>query len=175
MRFLRLAFVVLFALATWVRFYFMMTTGERVVTDLRRAVFDHIVGLDPAFFEKERTGEVVSRLTNDTTLVQQVIGYGLSAIGPGVGVGLIFAAYVNGVARQPEARGQLQTIAILGFVLCEQFAIFGIALASLGDKARTLVRCVEELSHAMLKITGYVMRFAPAAVFAATTCRSSTA
>ena len=73
-----IAVVVLFALATWVRFYFMMTTGERVVTDLRRAVFDHIVGLDPAFFEKERTGEVVSRLTNDTTLVQQVIGYGLS-------------------------------------------------------------------------------------------------
>ena len=70
--------VALFALATWVRFYFMMTTGERVVTDLRRAVFDHIIGLDPAFFEKERTGEVVSRLTNDTTLVQQVIGYGLS-------------------------------------------------------------------------------------------------
>ena len=70
--------VALFALATWVRFYFMMTIGERVVTDLRRAVFDHIIGLDPAFFEKERTGEVVSRLTNDTTLVQQVIGYGLS-------------------------------------------------------------------------------------------------
>lgn len=58
-----------------------------------------------------------------------IVGYGLSAIGPGVGVGLIFAAYVSGVARQPEARGMLQTIAILGFVLCEQFAIFGIALA----------------------------------------------
>ena len=48
------------------------------VTDLRRAVFDHILGLEPAFFEKERTGEVVSRLTNDATLLQQVIGYGLS-------------------------------------------------------------------------------------------------
>jgi len=73
-----IAVVVVFAAATWVRFYFMMSTGERVVTDLRRAVFDHILGLDPAFFEKERTGEVVSRLTNDATLVQQVIGYGLS-------------------------------------------------------------------------------------------------
>ena len=58
-----------------------------------------------------------------------IIGYGLSAIGPGVGIGLIFAAYVAGVARQPETRGVLQTIAILGFVLCEQLAIFGIALA----------------------------------------------
>jgi len=73
-----IAVVVVFALATWVRFYFMMTTGERVVTDLRRAVFDHMLGLEPAFFEKERTGDVVSRLTNDATLVQQVIGYGLS-------------------------------------------------------------------------------------------------
>ena len=70
--------VVAFAAATYVRFYFMMTTGERVVTDVRRAVFDHIMSLEPAFFEKERTGEVVSRLTNDTTLLQQVIGYGLS-------------------------------------------------------------------------------------------------
>jgi ATP-binding cassette subfamily B protein len=73
-----IAVVVVFAAATWVRFYLMMTTGERVVTDLRRAVFDHILGLEPAFFEKERTGEVVSRLTNDATVVQQVIGYQLS-------------------------------------------------------------------------------------------------
>ncbi|MCD6042281.1 MAG: transporter, partial [Burkholderiales bacterium] len=64
--------------ATWARFYFMMAVGERVVTDLRRAVFDHILRLEPAFFEKERTGDVVSRLTNDATLLQQVIGYGLS-------------------------------------------------------------------------------------------------
>ena len=42
------------------------------------------------------------------------LGYGLAAIGPGIGVGLIFAAYINGVARQPEARGMLQTIAFIG-------------------------------------------------------------
>lgn len=66
------------AIATYCRFYLMMTTGERVVTDLRRAVFDHIIGLEPAFFEVTRTGEVVSRLTADATLLQQVIGYGFS-------------------------------------------------------------------------------------------------
>jgi ATP-binding cassette subfamily B protein len=66
------------AVATYCRFYLMMTTGERVVTDLRRAVFDHIIGLEPAFYEATRTGEVVSRLTADATLLQQVIGYGLS-------------------------------------------------------------------------------------------------
>lgn len=58
-----------------------------------------------------------------------IVGYGLSAIGPGIGVGLIFAAYVSGVARQPEARNLLQPIAILGFALAEALAIFGIALA----------------------------------------------
>ena len=73
-----IALAAVLAAATWCRFYLMMTTGERVVTDLRRAVFDHILGLEPAFFERTRTGEVISRLTNDSTLLQQVIGFGLS-------------------------------------------------------------------------------------------------
>ena len=60
---------------------------------------------------------------------RQILGYGLSAIGPGIGIGLIFAAYINGAARQPEARGMLQSIAILGFVLAEALAIFGLVLA----------------------------------------------
>ncbi|WP_435203603.1 F0F1 ATP synthase subunit C [Janibacter sp. GS2] len=58
-----------------------------------------------------------------------LIGYGLSAIGPAIAVGLIFAAYINGVARQPEARNLLQPIAILGFALAEALAIFGLVLA----------------------------------------------
>ena len=58
-----------------------------------------------------------------------MIGYGLSAIGPGIGIGLIFAAYLSGVARQPQARGTLQGIAILGFALAEALAIIGIGLA----------------------------------------------
>ena len=58
-----------------------------------------------------------------------ILGYGLSAIGPGIAVGLIFAAYINGVARQPEAQSRLQSIAILGFALAEALAIIGIALA----------------------------------------------
>ena len=58
-----------------------------------------------------------------------MIGYGLAAIGPGVGIGLIFAAYITGVARQPEAQGRLQTIAFIGFALAEALAIIGIGLA----------------------------------------------
>lgn len=65
----------------------------------------------------------------DLTGSLNMIGYGLAAIGPGVGIGLIFAAYINGVARQPESRGLLQPIAILGFALAEALAIFAIALA----------------------------------------------
>jgi ATP-binding cassette subfamily B protein len=72
------ALAAVLAVATYFRFRLMMSTGERVVTDLRRAVFDHLLGLSPAFFESTRTGEVISRLTSDTTVLQQVIGYGLS-------------------------------------------------------------------------------------------------
>ena len=58
-----------------------------------------------------------------------MVGYGLAAVGPGIGIGLIFAAYIAGVARQPESRGLLQPIAILGFALAEALAIIGIGLA----------------------------------------------
>ncbi len=73
-----LALAVVLAAATWARFYLMMSLGERVVADIRRAVFDHILALAPSYFESVRTGEVISRLTNDTTLLQAVIGYGFS-------------------------------------------------------------------------------------------------
>jgi len=57
------------------------------------------------------------------------VGFGLAAIGPGIATGLIFAAYINGVARQPEARSVLQPIAFLGFALAEALALFGLVLA----------------------------------------------
>ena len=57
------------------------------------------------------------------------LGYGLAAIGPGIGIGLIFAAYINGVARQPEARGAMMSTAFIGFAVVEALAIIGIALA----------------------------------------------
>ena len=58
-----------------------------------------------------------------------LVGFGLAAIGPGIATGLIFAAYINGVARQPEARSVLQPIAFLGFALAEALALFGLVLA----------------------------------------------
>jgi ATP-binding cassette subfamily B protein len=56
------------------RFYFVTWLGERVTADIRKAVFNNVLGLTPAFFEITRTGEVLSRLTADTTLVQTVVG-----------------------------------------------------------------------------------------------------
>ena len=61
-------------LSSATRFYFVTWLGERVTADIRRAVFDNVLGLTPAFFEITRTGEVLSRLTADTTLIQTVIG-----------------------------------------------------------------------------------------------------
>jgi F-type H+-transporting ATPase subunit c len=67
------------------------------------------------------------------TLAGAFIGGGLAlgggAIGAGIGDGLAGASYIEGVARQPEAQGRLQSIAILGFALAEALAIIGIALA----------------------------------------------
>jgi F-type H+-transporting ATPase subunit c len=58
-----------------------------------------------------------------------LIGYGLSAIGGGVGVGLVYAAYINGVDRQQEAQRVLQPIAFLGLALTEALAILGLVFS----------------------------------------------
>jgi F-type H+-transporting ATPase subunit c len=64
----------------------------------------------------------------DTNPGLALIGYGLGAIGPGIGVGLIFAAVINGTARQPEAQGKLMNIAWQTFVLVEVLALIGMVL-----------------------------------------------
>lgn len=68
----------LLGIASAARFYFVSRLGERVVADLRQAVFSHITALSPAFYERTRTGEVLSRLTTDTTLIQTVVGTSIS-------------------------------------------------------------------------------------------------
>jgi len=68
----------LLAISSYARFSLVSWVGERVVADLRRNVFNHIVHLNPGFFEVTRTGEVLSRLTTDTTLLQVVVGSAVS-------------------------------------------------------------------------------------------------
>ncbi|MGE5090081.1 MAG: ABC transporter transmembrane domain-containing protein [Candidatus Levyibacteriota bacterium] len=71
---LMLVIVVVMAAATYMRFYYVSWLGERVTADLRRTVYDHLLDLPPAFFEQTRTGEVISRLINDTTMLETVVG-----------------------------------------------------------------------------------------------------
>jgi ATP-binding cassette subfamily B protein len=73
-----LGVIVVMAGSTYVRFYLVSWLGERAIADLRRAVFSHLLGLSPAFFEQARTGDMVSRITADTTLLEQVIGTSVS-------------------------------------------------------------------------------------------------
>ncbi len=73
-----IAIVVVMSAGTFVRFYYISWIGERVVADMRTAVFSHILKLSPGFFETTKTGEILSRLTTDTSLLQQVIGSSLS-------------------------------------------------------------------------------------------------
>ncbi|KPY98831.1 ABC transporter transmembrane domain-containing protein [Pseudomonas syringae] len=66
------------AVGTFARFYLVSWIGERVVADLRKKVFDHLIELHPGFYENNRSSEIQSRLTADTTLLQSVIGSSLS-------------------------------------------------------------------------------------------------
>lgn len=71
---------VLMAFATAARYYLVTWIGERLIADLRSDVYRHLLHLSPEFFEKTRTGEVLSRLTTDTTLIQTVIGSSVSIV-----------------------------------------------------------------------------------------------
>ncbi len=73
-----LIIVVLLALGTGARYYLVTRLGERVVADIRKAVFDRVLGMSPAFFERILTGEIISRITTDTTLILSVIGSSVS-------------------------------------------------------------------------------------------------
>ena len=69
---------VLLAIATAIRFYCVSWLGDRIVADLRRAVFSSVLQQDPVFFETLRSGEVLSRLSSDTTLIQSLVGSSIS-------------------------------------------------------------------------------------------------
>jgi ATP-binding cassette subfamily B protein len=66
------------AIGTGIRYYFVTRLGERVVADIRRALFARVIGMSPAFYERLMTGEVLSRLTTDTTLIQSIVGSSVS-------------------------------------------------------------------------------------------------
>src|ERR1700750_2322378 len=73
-----IAVVGVLALASASRYYLVMTIGERIVADLRRDVFAHLIWLSPAFFDSARSGELISRLTADTTQIKSAVGASVS-------------------------------------------------------------------------------------------------
>ncbi|MGH6764819.1 MAG: ABC transporter transmembrane domain-containing protein, partial [Bradyrhizobium sp.] len=73
-----IALVAVLAGASAARYYLVMTLGERIVADLRRDVFAHLISLSPAFFDSARSGELISRLTADTTQIKSAAGASLS-------------------------------------------------------------------------------------------------
>jgi ATP-binding cassette subfamily B protein len=92
------------ALGTALRFYLVTRLGERVIADIRQAVYNKVIGMSPVFYEKIMTGEVLSRLTTDTTLILSVISSSISValrnvlmfIG-GMGFMLFTSAYLTGL------------------------------------------------------------------------------
>ncbi len=70
--------IVILAVSSFARYFLVSWIGERVIADIRKAVFNHVVSLSPAYFETTRTGEILSRLTTDTTLLQTVVGTSVS-------------------------------------------------------------------------------------------------
>ncbi len=75
---LMIGVVAVLAVASALRFYLVTTIGERIVADLRNDVFSHLTALSPAFFDAARTGEIVSRLTADTTQIKAAVGASVS-------------------------------------------------------------------------------------------------
>ena len=99
-----LGIAALLAVGTGLRYTLVTKLGERVVADIRKSVFDRVIGMSPQFFERIMTGEVLSRITTDTTLIQSVIGSSISIalrnlllfIG-GLGLMLVTSAKLTGM------------------------------------------------------------------------------
>ncbi|NNE57624.1 MAG: ATP-binding cassette domain-containing protein [Hellea sp.] len=90
-------FVLIYAIVGPIRAYLINTLGQRVIADIRNAVYSHLLTLSPAYFEKVKTGEVLSRLTTDTTLIETVvtgsISFGIRALA--VAIGAIFMMFFS--------------------------------------------------------------------------------
>jgi ATP-binding cassette subfamily B protein len=127
-----IAVVAVLALASASRYYLVMTIGERIVADLRRDVFAHLLSLSPSFFDAARSGELISRLTADTTQIK-------SAVGASVSIALrnlmlFFGAAAMMVVTSPK---------LSGFVLLA-IPLIVIPLVAFGRRVRRLSRGAQD-------------------------------
>ncbi|MDO9460105.1 MAG: ABC transporter transmembrane domain-containing protein [Alphaproteobacteria bacterium] len=119
-------------MATAARFYFVSWLGERVVADVRRDVYGHVLTMSPEFFETTRTGEVLSRLTADTTLIQTVVGSSASIALRNIF--LLFGGLIMLVVTSPKLTGL-----VLVFV-----PVVVIPIIVLGRRVRGLSRASQD-------------------------------
>ena len=148
--FLRL-FGVAVALAAFsaARYYTVSWLGERITTDVRNAVYSHVLQQSPAFFETTQSGEVLSRLTNDTTLVQTVVGsslsMGLRNLVMGVGA-MVMLVWTNPLLM-------LQVLAVLVIVV--------LPAVTLGRRVRRLSRASQDRVADASALAGEVLNAIP--------------
>ena len=153
------------------RFYMVSCLGERITADLRNAVYAHVVRQSPAFFEHTQTGEVLSRLTTDTTLVQTVVGSSLSLGLRNTVMGLGALAML--VATNPRVMG-----AVLGVLLLVVLPTlyFGRRVRSLSrasqDRVADSSAIAAEVLNAIPVVQSYAAEGREAARFAAATERA---
>ncbi|MFM7396756.1 MAG: ABC transporter transmembrane domain-containing protein [Gammaproteobacteria bacterium] len=127
-----LGVAVLFGAFAAMRFYLVTWLGERVVADVREAVYRNVIRMDPQFFEITRTGEVLSRLTTDTTLVQSISSVGIS-IALRSSINLVGAIVMMAVT----------SFKLLGLMLIAMPAVI-VPVISLGRKLRKLSRSSQD-------------------------------
>ena len=127
-----LGVAVLFGAFAAMRFYLVTWLGERIVADIREATYRNVVRMDPQFFEVTRTGEVPSRLTTDTTLVQSISG---------VGISIALRSTIN-LAGSIVMMG-VTSLKLLGLILVAMPAVI-VPVIALGRKLRTLSRSSQD-------------------------------
>jgi ATP-binding cassette, subfamily B, bacterial len=145
----------LLAVTTSLRYYFVSWLGERVVCDVREAVFRHILRLSQSFYETTRTGEVLSRLTTDTTILQSVVGSSASVALRNVLLlagGLVMLAITS-----PKLTG---LIVVLVPVIMLPLILFGRRVRTLSrrnqDRVADTSALAEEILSAMRIVQAYV-------------------
>ncbi|MBK8666992.1 MAG: ATP-binding cassette domain-containing protein [Burkholderiales bacterium] len=153
------------------RFYMVSWLGERISADLRNAVYAHVVRQSPEFFETTQTGEVLSRLTTDTTLVQTVVGSSLSLGLRNTVMGL--GALVMLVATNPRVMGSVLGILLL-VVLPSLY--FGRRVRRLSrasqDRVADSSAIAAEVLNAIPVVQGYAQQQRESARFAGATERA---
>lgn len=148
--FLALGALALFwAMATAGRYYFVSWIGERVTADLRIAVYRQMLGQAPAYFETTRTGEVLSRLTGDTTLVQTVVG---SSVSMGLRSGLQF---IGGLVMLGVTSPRLFVITIV------LLAAVVVPLVAIGRAVRRVSRDAQDRVADTSAVAGEILNAVP--------------